>query len=184
MLSVRTKNDATAAARLLWQVKAIASKEFESLPVHTKQNLFLQDVPSVSSVESEEDYPTYQSRRRAVSIESMDIMPSNNSSPFQSVKRISIIDRRFTDSPSSESVDHHDWSKRVAPIESLSAPTLSPKPRLLAQKYGKRKREIFVGLNTESGNVRASLRKKFSWKQYPEVSLSKNNCGLARLHAH
>ena len=38
------------------------------------------------------------------------------------------------------------------------------------QRYGKRKRESFVGIATKSGTVRATLKKKFSWKQYPEVS--------------
>lgn len=169
MLSIRTKNDEAAAARLLWQVRAIASKEFDSLPFHTKQNLFMTDVRSVSSEESEEDFPFFEQRRRAVSIESMDVMPYENSSPAPTLKRISIFNNRFTESPSVDSVEHHDWSKRVAPIEELSAPSLSPKPRLLLHKYGKRKRDTYVGLETETGSVRATLRKKFSWKQYPEL---------------
>jgi len=33
----------------------------------------------------------------------------------------------------------------------------------------KRKRESHVGISTKSGSIRSTLRKKFSWKQYPEL---------------
>lgn len=165
--------DEHRAAQLLWQVKAIATKEFESLPSDFHQNNFINDVVSVTSEEYTEDYPLPDRRKRTVSIESMDIDSSPYSSPKLTSKSVTIIDARFQDSPL-DALEHNDWSKRVTTSllddDSLVAPTLISGPTVLVtQKYGKRKRESFVGLSTKKGSVRATLRKKFSWKQYPEV---------------
>lgn len=170
--------DEQTAAKLLWQVKAIATKEFESLPHDCKQNMFTTDMISVTSEDSSEVEELSDRRRRTVSIESMDMLSYSTISP-KPVKTITIIDSRYTDSPGSPgsqsdtSMEHHDWSKRVASTscdDSLAAPSLTSSPTvLITQKYGKRKRENFVGLSTKAGTVRATLRKKFSWKQYPEL---------------
>lgn len=182
-----------AVAKLLWEVKAIATKEFESLPSDYQQNIFtINDAASVTSEDFSEDYELSDRRRRTVSIESMDMVTSTSSmiaaaSPNKlTSKTISFIDsRRFlTDSPagddSEDTMEHYDWSKRVMSSPStllddslLETPSLisSPASVLITQKYGKRKRENYVGLLTKKGSVRATLRKKFSWKQYPEVSI-------------
>ena len=168
--------DEHTAAKLLWQVKAIATKEFESLPLDCKQNIFTSDMISVTSEDSSEVEELSDRRRRTVSIESMDMLSYSTVSP-KPVKTITIIDSRYTDSPGSQSdtsMEHHDWSKRVTSPscdDSLAAPSVTSTPTVLVtQKYGKRKRENFVGLSTKAATVRATLRKKFSWKQYPEVS--------------
>lgn len=165
--------DEQTAAMLLWQVKAIATKEFESLPLYSKKNIFINDAYSVTSEDSSELDELSERRKRTVSIDSIDMLSYSTESPKSSFKTITIIDARFTDSPGSDSMEHHDWSKRVTSTscdDSLVAPSLTSNPAvLITQKYGKRKRENFVGLSTKTGTVRATLRKKFSWKQYPEV---------------
>jgi len=165
--------DEHTAAKLLWQVKAIATKEFESLPYNCKQNIFVNDAVSVTSEDSSDFDEVSDRRKRTVSIDSIDMVPYSTASPKSPVKTITIIDATFTDSPGSDSVEHYDWSKRVTSTpcdDSLTAPRLTSSPTvLITQKYGKRKRENFVGLSTKNGAVRATLRKKFSWKQYPEL---------------
>lgn len=162
-----------AVAKLLWEVKAIATKEFESLPSDFQQNIFFNDVVSVTSEDSAEDYELSDRRKRTVSIESMDMVTSTYASPKLHSKTIAFIDARFTDSPGSD-LEHNDWSKRVTTTllddSSLAAPSLLSSPAvLITQKYGKRKRENYVGLSTTTGSTRATLRKKFSWKQFPEL---------------
>ena len=179
MISSIMAVDEQTAAKLLWQVKAIATKEFESLPQDCKQNIFTSDMISVTSEDSSEEEELSDRRRRTVSIESMDMLSYSTMSP-KPVKTITILGSRYTDSPASQSdssgsMEHHDWSKRVTNTscdDSLVAPSLTSNPTvLITQKYGKRKRENFVGLSTKVGTVRATLRKKFSWKQYPEVRI-------------
>ena len=164
MVSFGMTSEEQLAAKLLWQVKAIATREFESLPFHSKRNIFRTDVPFVTSEESEEESGSDR-RFRSVSMDSRDEIPSSIVSPVLSSKPFNIVTPRTPDSPSSESMEHYDWSKRVTPtsIDALAAPTLSNPRILITQKYGKRKRENYVGVTTESGNVRATLRKKFSW---------------------
>jgi len=167
--------DEQAAAKLLWQVKAIATKEFESLPFDSKHNIFTpSDAVSVTSEDSSwATYGTSDRRKRTVSVDSIDMLPHFTAvSPKITPKTINLIDPIVTDSPS---VDHHDWSKRVTSTrldspDSLAAPCLTSAPTVLVtQKHGKRKYESFVGLKTKRGTVRATLRKKFSWKLYPEL---------------
>lgn len=174
MVAFRMTVDEQAAAKLLWQVKAIATKEFESLPIDSKENIFFNDVVSLTSEDSPEDFELSDRRKRTVSLESMDILSTPMVYPKLSTKGFAIIDSGLTDSPtgSDESVAHYDWSKRVTStsLDSLSPRSSTSTPTaLITQKYGKRKRESYVGLFTKSGTVRATLRKKFSWKQYPEV---------------
>eukprot|EP00934_Nitzschia_sp_Nitz4_P007304 Nitzschia sp. Nitz4//scaffold45_size130396//15426//16217//NITZ4_003430-RA/size130396-processed-gene-0.174-mRNA-1//1//CDS//3329552341//7294//frame0 len=154
--------DLQGAAALLQQVKSIATKEFESLQVSSKHHLFDEDEEEnweTTSAGSEEEWVQ---RKRTVSIDSAGpSSPFSVSSPILS--SVSFIDPRVTDSPQAKPlIRHHDWSKR-ATLDALSPPAL------ITQKYGKRKREVYVGLTTDNGVVRATLRKKFSWKQYPEL---------------
>jgi hypothetical protein len=168
MIALIMQVDEQAAAKMLWQVKAIATKEFESLPLHSKNNLFHEGAASVTSDDSSK---APDRRKRAVSVESMDMASLQHMSPVIFPKTITLIDPRGTDSPGADSIEHHDWSQHLSDDCGLSvfSPSLDPSG-LTTQKYGKRKRESFVGLKTKGGkSVRASLRKKFSWKQYPEV---------------
>lgn len=174
-------------AKMLWQVKAIATKEYESLPPTSKQNMFRNDTPFETSQDSYEAAP--DRRKRTVSIESFDRSLSPYSSPIIAPRIITLIDdtSRFSDSSVADSMEHHDWSKRVPfLLDESDTSSLPPSPspglrstELITQKYGKRKRENFVGLTTKGGRtVRATLRKKFSWKQYPEVGTNYSNITL------
>ena len=166
--------DEQTAAEMLWQVKAIATKEFESLPLDSKQNLFHDDVASVTSEDSS-DAP--DRRKRTVSVESMDMASLGVSSPALFPKTIALIEPRATDSPGPQTMESSEWCRRrnsdlLDDDDALSASSSGPDRGLILQKYGKRKRDSFVGLTTKGGKaVRASLRKKFSWKQFPVVRL-------------
>lgn len=172
MMALIMQVDEQTAAEMLWQVKAIATKEFESLPLGSKQNIFHDDGASVTS---EDSFEAPDRRKRTVSLESMDMTSLVELSPMVLPKTISLINPRLTDSPGADSMEHSDCSQRLDSDFlddcALSAPSPCPGPvDLITQKYGKRKRESFVGLATKGGKpVRASLRKKFSWKQFPEV---------------
>jgi hypothetical protein len=97
---------------------------------------------------------------------------------------------RRIDSFAEQNLDHFDWSSSVSKerddhagspdntdknnkaCPSSSSPLLvrSPLDLLKQVKNSKRKREGFVGTATKPNvPVRGTLRKKFSWKQYPEV---------------
>lgn len=164
--------DEKTAAQMLWQVKAIATKEFESLPLDSKQNLFHDDAASVTS---EDSYETPDRRKRTVSVESMDMVSLVESSPARFPKTIALIEPRAADSPRPQSMEGGEWcGRRTSDLldddDALSASSIGQDRGLIIQKYGKRKRDSFVGLTTKGGKaVRASLRKKFSWKQFPEV---------------
>lgn len=164
--------DDAAVAHLLWQMKIIATKEVERLPIHTLAS-FLKDgdssVDGCSRQNPGETVFPLDNRGRSVSVESSDCFPSNQIS--------STTFRAGTLSASSSNTDltcleHHDWSK---PEERSSPRTKSyviHSKVQITKKLGKRKAESYVGLTTKSGHVRATLRRKFSWKQYPEVSPS------------
>jgi hypothetical protein len=170
MVSLRIAVDEKAAAQLLWQMKTIATKEVENLPFSCKHSVFLLDTPSVTSQDSEEE-STSDVRGRSVSVESMEMVQSSEMSPVRSSTSISFIKAGLLSPSSTNDMEHYDWSNRATPYDAGgSAPKLSSPQVIITQKYGKRKRESFVGLTTtKSGPIRATLRKKFSWKQYPEV---------------
>jgi hypothetical protein len=76
-------------------------------------------------------------------------------------------------------IDHHNWSspssgkQQQRPASPLSSPVvLASLEEALKGGRNKRKakKEQYVGTETVDGKVRATLRKKFSWKQFPEVS--------------
>jgi len=160
MYSNSKNNDEHAAARLLWQLKAIATKEVEkvNLPYSCIDSFYID--PTLSS----------KGRGRTISIESVDFA-INSSSPVLSYTPKAYFDGKpslvFGNSgdKSIDHLDHHDWGP--------AAQKPTPRPSLISTDEGarqsKRKRESHVGLTTKSGIIRCTLRKKFSWKQYPEL---------------
>jgi len=59
-------------------------------------------------------------------------------------------------------LDHHDWSSHVG--------SYNQQAHEIIKKKSKRKNESFVG-QIPKAKIRATLRRKFSWKQYPEVGV-------------
>jgi hypothetical protein len=191
------KDDEQAAANLLWQLKAIATKEVESLPVHCIDSFFLRQNPSSSSSSSDnnssdEDGSAMEddTRGRTVSVGSVDMVyssltpvlsfhhyhPSKSPKPFLLDDDTSSGRGTPTKNTKHNIIDHHDWSNQlVNPKTSIkkSLTTTSQHPLLCSPKdiikQCKKKRESYVGRTTNTGVVRATLRKKFSWKQYPEL---------------
>lgn len=162
MLSQLTNNDEQAAAKLLWQLKAIATKEVEkvNLPYSCIDSFYIDQMTSS------------EGRGRTVSIGSVDIaMNTVSVSPV-----LSYIPKAYVEGKASllldnsrekpiDHLDHHDWGP--------TAPRTISRSSIISTdggtKQGKRKRESHVGLTTKSGIIRCTLRKKFSWKQYPEL---------------
>lgn len=154
MLSQLKNNDEQAAAKLLWQLKAIATKEVEkvNLPYSCIDSFYID--PMNSS----------EGRGRTVSIESVDTaIDSVSVSPV-----LSYISKAYDEGKSSllldnsreksiDHLDHHDWG------------STAPKTISCSSLISKRKRQSHIGLTTKSGIIRCTLRKKFSWKQYPEL---------------
>lgn len=151
MLSTNTSNDEQAAAQLLWQLKAIATKEVENVSI---------PYSCIDSFYSD----TMGGRGRTVSVDSGDLGVKRISPVLPYVSKSSFL----LDSPREKPIDHldhHDWGP-VAPKKIPSSPLIRTEE---GTKHGKRKRESHVGLTTKSGIIRCTLRKKFSWKQYPEL---------------
>jgi len=180
------KVDEKAVAAMLWQVKAIATKEFESLPHDSKRNLFYppqyETTTTTDTTTSEDSYEVPDRRKRTVSVESMDLASYTDLSPLILPKTITLMDsnKMLVDSTAVGTLDSTEeeyWPRNLTEDfddGDLSTPSLSqennPTAGLITQKYGKRKCESFVGLATKGGKtIRASLKKKFSWKQFPEV---------------
>jgi hypothetical protein len=220
MGSLNAASDDRLAADLLWQMKAIATKEVTSSSMITKKRKtsfslklprIISTSPSISSCESllEEDSPSpysYNSptpttpttptttaisvgRSRTVSVGSIDmIVPSHK----HATKILIKLSPRPTTRTAESHLEHFDWSSnhRAAPGPSLASFPPSPSSLLVGVssspldelpqhqpptqhpggKNSKRKREGFVGTAQKPEvAVRGTLRKKFSWKQYPEV---------------
>ena len=152
MFSTKTsKHDEHTAAKLLWQLKAIATKEVKkvSLPY--------------SCIDS---FYTNPSRGRTVSLDSGDLGIKAVSPVFPYVPQ-SYMDTgkssfRLDSSPKQEKpiehLDHHDWGP-TAPKRIAHSPLIGTEEEI---KHGKRKRESHVGLTTKSGIIRCTLRKKVS----------------------
>lgn len=163
MISKLALNDEQTAAKLLWQLKAIATKEVEnvSIPYSCIDSFFLDPVVSL------------EGRGRTISFESADIAV-NSVTPVLSYVPKTIVEPKpfLLDIPRDNAIDHldhHNWGPPRG--------QKPPRPSLInvgeeGRKASKRKRESHVGLITKSGIIRSTLRKKFSWKQYPEVSSS------------
>ena len=151
MVSKPTRNnDEQAVAKLLWQLKAIATKEVEkvNLPYSCIDSFFIDSYPMNFS----------EGRGRTVSVESADIAINNTVTPvLSSIPRALLLDSAEENSIDHH-IDHHDWGP-------LAENPISP-PSLISTDEGakksKKKRESRVGLTTKSGIVRSTLRKKVS----------------------
>lgn len=167
MISKRTNVDEQVAAKLLWQLKAIATKEIENIPFD--DCFFLDNTTEESSSSTSEG----GHRGRTVSVESVDmvidtITPIWSSIPAKEFveEKPSLLGRNARAAENSiDHLDHHDWGP--------PAKKLNFRPSMGSQeeegKQSKRERESCVGLTTRSGIIRSTLRKKFSWKLYPEL---------------
>ena len=144
MLSTNTSNDEQAAAQLLWQLKAIATKEVENVSI------------PYSCIDSFYSNPM-EGRGRTVSVDSVDFGIKRISPVLPYVSQSSFL----LDSPREKPIDHldhHDWGP-TAPKRIAHSPLIGTEE---GTKHGKRKRESHVGLTTKSGIIRCTLRKKVS----------------------
>lgn len=158
MVPKSVNDDEQTAARLLWELKAIATKEMENIPF---DSFFIDNMEESLS----------KHRVRTISVESAD-MVSNTATlanPFitkefveQDPLLLENAKKNFVDH-----LDHHNWGP---PAKKLTfRPSVNNTGEEGKQSKSKRKRESFVGLTTRSGIIRSTLRKKFSWKQYPKL---------------
>jgi len=160
MVSKRTNEDEQAAAKLIWQLKAIATKEIENIPFD--DSFFIDDTMEESSSLSEGGH-----RGRTVSVESVD-MVINTVAPILSCipakafveETPLLLDKNARAAEKSiDHLDHHDWGPPAKKCLNFRPPIESPEED---GKQSKRKRESRVGLTTRSGIVRSTLRKKVS----------------------
>jgi hypothetical protein len=137
VMSKSTIADETNAAKLLWQLKAIATKEVASLPLHTIDSFFLL-CPSTSedSTETAYSYPclTTDARKRTISLESVEEIMSNTVTPILSYTPVPRARARLIESrpflldsddeedeePDCSMIDHHDWSNRARILPSVT----------------------------------------------------------------
>lgn len=162
--------EAEAVAHLLREMKAIATKELESLSFQALDSVLSQTPPLKYSSIGVEEEPRSDVRKRTISVESDDgIINNKNSKKLASLClcKTPVPTGPLTSLNHSDYIEHNDWSNCDA---LRSDPQLATSNASPAKKGAKRKSESFVGNTTKSGIVRATLRKKFSWKQYPEVS--------------
>ena len=148
-----TKNDEQAVAKLLWQLKAIATKEVEkvNLPYSCIDSFYIDPMNSSDR------------RGRTVSVDAGDIAIKSVSPvlPFIAKSYAEGQSSLLLDNSREKSVDHldhHDWGP-AAP-KTISRSSLMNTDE--GTKHGKRKRESHVGLTTKSGIIRCTLRKKVS----------------------
>ena len=150
MLSTTTSNDEQAAAQLLCQLKAVATKEVENVSI------------PYSCIDS--FYPDpMEGRGRTVSVDSVDF-GIKRISPVLGVPYVS-KSSFLLDSPREKPIDHldhHDWGP-AAPKKIPRSPLIRTEE---GPKHGKRKRESHVGLTTKSGIIRCTLRKKVSLLEF------------------
>lgn len=163
MFSQSAQNDEQAAAKLLWQLKAIATKEVEkvNIPYSCIDSFYIE--PMISSDSSE-------GRGRTVSVESVDfaikaVSPVLSYVPKAYVESKSSLPLDNSREKSIDHLDHHDWGP--TPPKTVSRPSLISTDE--GTRQGKRKRESHVGLTTKSGIIRCTLRKKVSSCSVAEV---------------
>ena len=163
--------DDAAVACLLWNLKSIATKEVENLPHHTVDSFLSEAQPSstpFSSHKSEEEgWFRSDIRSRTVSLDSRDCFVDKSSILSMTGKQSSSNASSLSPQTDSGYLDHHDWSNREESFK--FRPSRMKAKSIPTTKVTKGKSEGFVGQTTKSGVVRATLRRKFSWKQYPEV---------------
>ena len=152
ILSQSTNNDEQAAAKLLWQLKAIATKEVEkvNLPYSCINSFYIDPMCST------------EGRGRTISVGSVDT--SINSSPILSRIPKYYVEGKSSlllDNSSERSIDHlehHDWGLRAPKSASYHSLIITDQ----GTRQIKRKREMHVGITTKSGIIRCTLRKKVS----------------------
>ena len=153
MLSNSKNNDEQAAAKLLWQLKAIATKEVEKvkLPYSCIDSFYIDSIHSS------------EGRGRTISIESVDVAIDNSSTvlpcfPKTYIKGKPSLVLGNLEEKSSRDLDHHDWGSKAR------KPYLRPSliDTDVETRQSKKKRESLVGLTTKSGIIRCTLRKKVS----------------------
>jgi hypothetical protein len=183
MIATAFAGEDEAVAHLLRQMKVIATKEVEKLPLHALESFLFQETPSVCSSQGiEEESFRSDVRKRTVSVESIDSVVSKTPSTklySMPLSKAYVPTGPRTSSDHPDFIEHHDWSQHDV---FRSKPQLATAKVMAAKKHGKRKAESFVGQTTNSGVVRASLRRKFSWKQYPEVGSSSSWIHLLPCH--
>jgi hypothetical protein len=157
--------DDQAAAKLVLQLKAIATQEVAKIPPSCIDALFQGAVG--------EDPKSADMRRRTVSVGSIDMIHSSTITPVVSFIPKTLVESKSflldedDGSSNGSSIDHHDWSDRVVFSPTLVKKESSTEHPLLCSptdiiKQCKKKRESFVGLTTKAETVRATLRKKVS----------------------
>jgi hypothetical protein len=159
--------DDQAAAKLVLQLKAIAAKEVAKIPPNCIDALFQH--------ESMEGSTSADTRRRTVSVGSIDMVYSSTPTPVLSCNSRALVEPKSflldDEGSNTSSIDHHDWSGRVlfspTAVKKESSSLVVTEHTLLCSpteiiKQCKKKRESFVGLATKTGSVRATLRKKVS----------------------
>ena len=159
MFLTSVNNDEQIAAKLLWQLKAIATKEVE------KVNIPYRCIDSFYTNPSE-------GRGRTVSVDSVDI-GIKSVSPLLPYIPKSYGDGKSSllldNNPREKSIDHlnhHDWGPTAPRTTILNSPLIGTKKAI---KHGKRKRESHIGLSTKSGIIRCTLRKKVSLLLLPDL---------------
>lgn len=149
--------DDEAVASLLRDVKTIAEKEVQVDPV-AKSNL-----PDRSPLTGQNVPICPVLRGRSISFGTEELtrdLPATTTA--SSLQPISTARQPKPFVP--DLIEHHDWSNHVGSYKESSFQGTT-------KKQGKRKDDSFVGQMPRS-LVRATLRRKFSWKQYPEVRRS------------
>jgi hypothetical protein len=160
--------DDQAAAKLMLQLKAIATKEVAKIPPNCIDAFFQHESMGVGST-------SLNARRRTVSVGSVDMEYSSFATPVLSCNPWAVVETNTflldDEGSKTSSIDHNDWS-----VGMLFSPTAVKKessssgdtdhPLLCSPtdiiKQCKKKRESFVGVTTKTGSVRATLRKKVS----------------------
>mmetsp|Transcript_11365 Transcript_11365/g.27400 ORF Transcript_11365/g.27400 Transcript_11365/m.27400 type:complete len:168 (+) Transcript_11365:557-1060(+) len=150
--------DDEAVASLLRDVKTIAAKEVEvEVDLVAKLNLLDQSPQTGHNVLTS---PMLRGRSISFATEELtrDLSATVAASPLLSPASISTVRQSRAAVP--DLIEHHDWSNRVGSYKQSLQVTI--------KKQSKQKDESFVG-QIPRAKVRATLRRKFSWKQYPEV---------------
>ncbi|CAJ1946517.1 unnamed protein product [Cylindrotheca closterium] len=148
--------DDEAVASLLRAVKTIAAKEVEVVDPVAKLNLLDRSPQRRHCAPTS---PMLRGRSISFATEELTRDPSaraSASSPLLSPSSISPV-RPQPRAVVPDLIEHHDWSKRVGSYKES-----------LQQTIKKRKDGSFVG-QIPRAKVRATLRRKFSWKLYPEL---------------
>jgi len=146
MVSKSINDDERAAAKMLWELKAIATREMENIPF---DSFFVDNMEESSS----------KHRGRTISVESADMVSDTAMLAFPFITK-AFVDQNplLLDNARENSVDHHNWG---TPAKKLTfRPSVKSTGEEGKQSKSKRKRESYVGLTTKSGIIRSTLRKK------------------------